>query len=898
GRGRIDAYQAVATALQAGTIRGEVRTTAAGSSPIAGAQISVYDEQNQRRAVVQTDEAGLYSVALPAGVYRLLVEAFAFAPQSQPDVALAFSETVSVDFFLDPLPLGTLEGEVRDAETNEPLSVQLLVQGTPVSTRSSAESGHYRLDLPTGLYALEARQNGYRRLVAEDLEVQAGQSTSHTLVLSPAPTLLLVDSGWWYYDSHGQTLAQALEDSDYVHDLWQVRTPTDAPALEDLLAYDAVVWSSPLDSPELIGAGDTISYYLGLGGNLLLTGQDVGFWESGRSGFVWHEYYGKLLQAELVSDDAGRGDLIGTPDSILSGLVLPVNGPDSDRNQVTPDSIQARDSRIAHLIGQYVSDGGGALQAEGCQSYRAVYLAAGLEGLGDRASRATVIERALDWLGRPHLATGVDLYPDHQEHVWEDGPDLTYRVGLRNLGQAADRFTLELSPSAWDTSLWDSTFETQIAESPVLAPCEWFTVGLKIQVPGDIPWNAGDVVTLTARSVSDPGHTAQATFSSKTPAPILLVDDQRWYDNSGRYRAALEANGLPYDLWSTRRPLAPDLAPSAQRLARYPLVVWFTGFDWYKTLTPEEEARLATYLDEGGRLLLSSQDYLYTSGFTPFARDYFGLAGYTENLSVTQFVGAGSSLLGQQVDPVALSYPFRNWSDALRPNPEGRIVAWGQHGQPVGLTLEHAPWKTAFFSFPLETMPQPELERLMAETVAWLSPLGDSVFTVDRATARPGEQLTYTLEIRNTGPRPLAGVSLSNTVPSGASYLDGSLQGPASYDPAERRIHWLGPLAAGQGLTVSYRVQLDAPLPAGGEISNVMDLGDESGLSLQRTALSRIGTPDLSASSKTVSAEKAFVGQVLIYTITLRNNGLEPAPAELVDPWPPYTLPLLGSAWA
>ncbi|MEJ2208782.1 MAG: S8 family serine peptidase, partial [Anaerolineae bacterium] len=81
GRGRIDAYQAVATALQAGSIRGEVRTTAAGSSPIAGAQISVYDEQNQRRAIVQTDEAGLYSVALPAGVYRLLVEAFAFAPQ-------------------------------------------------------------------------------------------------------------------------------------------------------------------------------------------------------------------------------------------------------------------------------------------------------------------------------------------------------------------------------------------------------------------------------------------------------------------------------------------------------------------------------------------------------------------------------------------------------------------------------------------------------------------------------------------------------------------------------------------------------------------------------------------------------------------------------------------------
>jgi len=683
GWGRIDAYQTVATALQAGYIVGEVRTTAAGNAPIAKAQISVYDEQSQRRAVVQTDEAGQYSVALPAGVYRLAAEAFAFAPQARSDVAVGFSDTITANFFLDPLPLGTLEGEVRDAETNEPLSVLILVQGTPASTWSSADSGRYHLDLPTGLYALEARQNGYRRLVTEGLEVQAGQSTQHDLVLTLAPTLLLVDSGWWYYDSHGQTLAQALEDSNYIHDMWEVRAYTDAPTLDDLLSYEAVIWSSPQDSPALIDAGDTISNYLGTGGNLLLTGQDVGFWESGKSGVVWHEYYGSLLQAELVSDDAGRGDLIGAPGSILADLVLPLNGPDSDRNQFAPDSIRALDSRIASLAGQYAGDGGGALQAEGCQSYRAVYLAAGLEGLGDRASRAAVVERALDWIGSPHLAAGVDLFPDHQEQVWAEGPDLTYLVTLRNMGQTADHFSLELSPSSWATSLWDSTFQTEIAESPVLEPCAWFTVGLRVQVPAGTAWNVSDTITLTARSLSDPGHTAQATFSSKTPAPILLVDDQRWYDNSGRYRAALQASGLSYDIWNTHQPSAPDVAPSLRRLQRYPVVLWFTGYDWYKTLTPEDEAGLASYLDNGGRLLLTSQDYLYTSGFTDFARHYLGVADYTESLSVTQVVGGLDSPLALQPEPIALYYPFKNWSDALRflgsrpPRPVGPTRAAG-----------------------------------------------------------------------------------------------------------------------------------------------------------------------------------------------------------------------------
>lgn len=899
GWGRIDAYRAVATALHAGTIAGQVRS-ASDQRPLPDAQISVYDEEGERRAVARSDAGGLYSVALPAGVYGVSGVAFGFGAQAMPGVLVEANATVTVDLTLAPLPLGTLEGEVRNAETNEPLSVQILVRGTPASARSDAATGHYRLDLPAGIYALEARQNGYRRLVDEGLVVQAGQSARHDLLLTPAPTLLLVDSGWWYYDSHGRTLAQALEDSNYVHDLWQVRAYEDAPALDDLLPYDAVVWSSPQDSPALINAGDTISNYLGVGGRLLLTGQDVGFWESGMSGFVWHEYYGRLLQAGFQSDDAGQGDVMGTPGSVLDGVVLPLNGPDSDRNQVTPDSIRVLDTRIASLSGRYVDDGGAALQAEGCHSYRAVYLAAGLEGMGDRASRAAVVQRALDWLDRPGLATGVDLFPDRQEQAWTEGPYLTYLVTVRNMGQTTDRFSLELSPSSWATSVWDSSFQRQIASTPDLEACEWFTAGVKVEVPAGISWNASDTVTLTARSLADPSQSDGVTLVSKAPAPVLLVNDQRWYDVSGAFRQALEANRMPYDLWEVQPTVGPAVTnlPSLEQLQHYRLLLWYTGYDWYSTLDVEEETLLAGYLDSGGRLLFSSQDYLQTRGLESFGQDYLGVASAQQELTATLVLGAVDSPVGAAMPAVQLVYPYENWSDALRATDQAQPAFWGQHGQPVALNLAQGPWKTTYFAFSLEALPAADMARVLGRAVGWLSPLGDSSLEVDRRTAGQGQELAYTLHVRNTGPALLTSVSLSNTLPLSTSYVAGSLEGPASYDPAGRRVTWQGSLAPGQDVVIRYRVQLHSPLPEGAVIHNRAWLADESGLWLERGASSRVEAPDLSASTLAVEPAKGLPGQVLTFSFALRNDGVRVAQARLVAPFPPGAAYRPGSALA
>jgi uncharacterized repeat protein (TIGR01451 family) len=898
GWGRIDAYRAAAVAFQAGFVTGLVTRLPEGQ-PLSLAQVTAFDHGGEPQATVPVDSSGRYDLALSPGQYDLRASAFGYEPQNVLGVSVQANLTTTVDMALSLSPAGVLWGQVTNAQTGGPVSAHITVEGTPAHTISDPDTGQYSLVLPAGTYPVRVSQNGYRSHAAGDVQIVADQATQVDAALTPAPTLLLVDSGPWYYGSQASYFEQALDDRNYVYDVWQIRDPaTDVPGLADLFPYQITIWSSPQDSPGLIGAGDTISNYLGLGGNLFVTGQDVGYWDDGLNGLYYHPYYGQWLKAQAIADDAGRDDVVGLPGELLQGLILPMNGQDSAKNQTAPDSISLRDPRRAAILAGYQQDGGAALRAGECQSYRAVYLAAGLEGLGDRSGRAEVMDRAVTWLAAPRLAAGIELYPARQEQVWLSGTTLTYTVELQNTGHDPERFALGLSPSAWSTGVWDKSFTHEMTQTERLSACQTQTLGIQVTVPPAVVWNATDVVTLTARSPADPGVTAQTVFQSKAPAPILLVDDDRWYDMEGRYEAALQANGLPYDRWTTRQPPLSDVTPTLRRLTRYPLVIWFTGYDWYRTLTPHDEERLTAYLDMGGRLLLSGQDYLYSSGFTRFARDYLGVAGYTESLTATQILGAVGSPIGGGLGSLDLTYPFHNWSDALKAGPAAQVAFWGQHGQPVALTVQKDPWKTAFFALPLEALSPEAMALVLGRSLDWLSPLGDSSLECDRPVTAPGEQATCTLALRNTGSRALSGVSLSNTVPLSTTYVPGSLEGPAAYDPLANRFTWNGGLAAHETITVAYRLELDAPLSDGAQIQNVARLTDESGLGLDRIAGIRINTPHLATSLKLVSTELGASGQVLTYTLLLRNDGLRPAPARLMDPTPHDATFLPGSAWA
>lgn len=899
GWGRIDAYRAAAVAMQAGFVTGAVKSQ--DGTPLPSAQITAYNHEGEVWGTVQSDEAGRYWLALPPGTYDLTAEAFGHAPRTTAGVSIKADVILRLDLILVPLPSGTVQGTVRDAETGAPLAARIWAVDTPAETFSDPTTGRYRLSLPAGTFSIRAALNGYRLWTVPDLLVTAGEAKALDLALVPAPTLLLLDSGGWYYSSKVRYFEEGLDDAGYVYDTWQVRDlAVDVPDLADLAPYEITVWSAPFDSPGLIGAAEVISGYLSSGGKVFLTGQDVGYWDGGLDITGGRKYFPELLKAVAVLDDAGRNELVGLPGELLDGMALTINGPDSAQNQLFPDAIALVDTRDASLVGEYVDVGGAALRCSGCQSYRAVYLAAGLEGLGTRADRAEVLSRSLAWLASPPPATAVQLDPPEQEQVWRgDTTTVTYTVELRNEGARPDRFALELGPSDWRTTLWDAHLDDMpVTESLELSPCQTQTLRLEVEVPAGVTWNTSDVVTLTAHSSNDPAQVAQATFRTKAPAPILLVDDHIWEDFSDRYRAALETNRLPYDYWRAgHSPILGLSSPSLEDLQAYRIVIWFTGYDWYSPLAPSDEVHLAAYLQGGGRLLLSSQDYLLSAN-SDFAETYLGAANYTESLSSTAVTGAVGSPVGDGMVQRALSYPFKNWSDALKAAPEARPAFWGQHGQPAALSLTSTHWKTAFFAFSMEAFDAGGLAEVMSRTAGWMSPLGDSTMTVDRPGASEGEQLSYDLQIQNTGPLPLLTASLVNPVPLNTTYVPGSLEGPAAYESSANRITWAGALASGAVVTIRYRLQLDSPLPDGTAVTNRAQLRDESGLVVKLAAASRVDAPNLSSSTLTASPSSPTPSQAMTYTFTLHNDGPRAAQASLVDPVPQRAYYQPGSAWA
>jgi uncharacterized repeat protein (TIGR01451 family) len=384
--------------------------------------------------------------------------------------------------------------------------------------------------------------------------------------------------------------------------------------------------------------------------------------------------------------------------------------------------------------------------------------------------------------------------------------------------------------------------------SLTLSPCATVTVVVTVTVPLAAAWDARDVVTLTAHSSLSPTLVVTAVLTTKAPAPILLVDDDRWYEQEAKYEAALTEGGFAYDTWTTHSAALQQGSPPLDILQRYPIVVWFTGYDWYAPVTPAEEATLQTYLDGGGRLFLTSQDFLYYHA-GPFVSDYLGVLTATQDVTPTLAAGVPEDAIGDRLGPYPLAYPFRNWSGVGEPMPGVAVSFRDQARRGIALARSVPAFKTVFFPFPFETLPEIARPQVMERVVGWLSWLGGSSFSASRNTASGGDTLTYTVTLHNDGPAAVT-ASLSNTLPVSLTLVPGSLTGPTTYEDPTRRITWQGTVEAGAAVTITYRAIVTQGLAAGAVISNMARIGlEEHAVRFDRAAVVRVGAPDLSPSA-------------------------------------------------
>ncbi|MCX7707508.1 MAG: hypothetical protein N2204_05835, partial [Anaerolineae bacterium] len=463
-----------------------------------------------------------------------------------------------------------------------------------------------------------------------------------------------------------------------------------------------------------------------------------------------------------------------------------------------------------------------------------------------------------------HFATppadhGLTVSASDEPLIGRPGTMVSRTITLQSTGAADDLVELRVEGGPWPITvvLPDETRVQGGATFP-LGRCEEVTLTTEIAIPSGLPRDARADYALHLTSRNNASVAVTVPLAAKTPAAILLVDDERFYNHEDRFIAALGDLGLSFDLYNTR---GGDASPSSDVLSSYPIAIWTTGYDWFRPLSAGDLDLLAGYLDRGGRLLLSSQDLLDYQQNERFAAERLGVAASILSVEAEDVVGPADSPLGAELGPWRLNYPFRNWSDGIvsRPDALNLLKDQGQHvvavAQPAGR------WRTAFFVFPLEALAQDALTALMGRTLLWLSPLGESRLEAPLFAAR-GAQVPITLTLGLADEAPRTGLAATLPLPPGLDLVPGSVSGPWQADPDGRTLRWSGELAPGQQLVMTAKAMVSGQVLQAStlHLAAVLDAGD--GVFLQARATIRVDVPWLTLRA-TGPAEEVQTGSLV-----------------------------------
>lgn len=792
GWGLVNAMEALSAAVESGILEGTVRDSE--GAPIAGATLTAVSRDGTLRISRESDARGRYRFFLRPNTYDLTAVAFGYASQQVFGILITRGVTRTLDFQLDRLPRGTLIVHGADEQGGSVASPTLTLIGTPVSLTQPAFP--FTLTVPAGRYTVRGRALGHRVATAT-VEVQASLTATIPLTMPRMPRVLLVDAGAWYSESTLPFYREALEARAWAYDEHRIVYPPAPPPTSTLGAYDVVIWSSPFDSPGYIGADGALTFFLKRGGRLVVSGQDVAFWDDGGSGVLYAPYLRELLGTRYVRDSTRIFTVTGTLDGPFAGIQTAIRGEGGAGNQIAPDEIAPADPFTDQPM-DYLGDGGAATAVGLCRPHRGVVFAFGVEGIPDPEVRGELLERALQALQAPPRPWGLRWDPSLTERVVPTATQAIFTATLQNLSEVAtDTIQLQLEGNSWPATITPAAM--------ALSPCARGTVTLTVSVPEGLPRDAGAVITLTARSALSPSLAVPAIWHLKTPALLLLVEDDRWFDVGAPYRRALAASGLSFDRWRVTG-LHGMGSPSEADLARYEGVIWFTGYDWFDPLSEEEETRLLRFLQRGGRLALFSQDYLYA--LRTYDRPWtfasvLGVRAHDEGLTAT--FGLPSPLLpiGRGFPRWTIQLPYPNWTDALEPTSDATPVWRGEHGRPIAVVRSEGPGQVFFSTLGLEGLPEPLQGEAMRRILSDLGPLGKTAMQVEFREGR--WTVTVDVNVLRLGESVPATVSLQLTVPT-----TWTIQAPESspewaFDPA--LPGWRGILRAPRILTAAMTLE-------------------------------------------------------------------------------------------
>ena len=154
---------------------------------------------------------------------------------------------------------------------------------------------------------------------------------------------------------------------------------------------------------------------------------------------------------------------------------------------------------------------------------------------------------------------------------------------------------------------------------------------------------------------------------------------------------------------------------------------------------------------------------------------------------------------------------------------------------------------------------------------------------VDKAYAKPGEILTYTLLLSNAGNVSAQNVTIADAIPAGTTLVPGSLTGAVGTFP---NLSLASPIPAGGSATVTFQVKVDG-IPAVNPIPNfasaaydyTVDPAQPNGKTStvrSNTVATQIAIATLTA-TKTVDKHTSYLGDTVTYQLAVQNTGNVPA---------------------
>jgi hypothetical protein len=218
--------------------------------------------------------------------------------------------------------------------------------------------------------------------------------------LGTCPILLVDDDGGESTDLY---FKNALDRDGYLYTVWTENVDGYVP-LSEVERYLVTIWDNGWGGNLGSTNRNVVASFLDGGGNLMISGEDIGWYHNYDSNPSKIDFYEDYLHATYIEDDSGYRSLTGVAgDPIGGGLSFTLNGTGSAVNQFYPSEIQPRSGATG--IFEYVAGAEGALRYS--TGHRLVYLAFGLEGVTTTAAQDTLMKRCLEWL--------VDDWPDSEQ---------------------------------------------------------------------------------------------------------------------------------------------------------------------------------------------------------------------------------------------------------------------------------------------------------------------------------------------------------------------------------------------------------------------------------------------------------------------------------------------------